>query len=89
MCHRKLAKMKVLTTVIYILISSVFLTACVNYRVGDDIDNPTVMAAKTGKDCAPMLFGLGFEPSANQAMIKRQHHEESEPSTTRTRRFSA
>ena len=48
--------------------ASIFQTACVNYRVGNDIDNPTVMEAKTGKDCAPMLFGLGFEPSMNQAL---------------------
>lgn len=44
------------------------LTACINYRVGNDVDNPTVMAAKTGKDCTVMIFGLGFEPSRSQAM---------------------
>jgi hypothetical protein len=52
---------------IFILSVSIFPTGCVNYRVGNDVDNPTVMAAKTGKDCEPMLFGLGFEPTVNQA----------------------
>jgi hypothetical protein len=59
-------KMKVLVTMFCILMVS--LTACINYRVGNDVDNPTIMAAKTGKDCAPMLFGLGFEPTVTQAM---------------------
>ncbi len=50
------------------LMVSASLTACINYRVGNDVDNPTVTAAKTGKDCEPMLFGLGFEPTVTQAM---------------------
>jgi hypothetical protein len=41
---------------------------CVNYRVGNDVENQTVMAAKTGKDCASMLFGLGREPTVNRAL---------------------
>ena len=60
--------MKLRLTMICLLSVSLSLSACINYRVGNDIDDPTVMAAKTGKDCAPMLFGLGFEPTANQAM---------------------
>ena len=27
----------------------------VNYRLGSDVENRTVMAAKAGKDCEPML----------------------------------
>ena len=51
-----------------VLIVSLFPTACINYRVGNDVDNPTVAAAKIGKDCEPMLFGLGLEPTVNQAL---------------------
>ena len=64
-------KMKVLVTMFCILMVSTSLTACINYRVGNDVDNPTVMAAKAGKDCAPMFFGLGFEPTVTQAMKNR------------------
>jgi hypothetical protein len=60
--------MKLHLIMICILTVSISLTACINYRVGNDVHNPTVMAAKSGKDCEPMLLGLGFEPSVNQAM---------------------
>jgi hypothetical protein len=59
--------MKVLH-IICIAIVSFSLTGCINYRVGNDVHDPTVMAAKTGKDCAAMLMGLGLESAVNQAM---------------------
>jgi hypothetical protein len=60
--------MKVLLTMICIVTASIFLTGCINYRVGNEVENPTVLAAKTGKDCEPMVFGLGLEPTVTQAM---------------------
>ena len=60
--------MKLFPAMICILVASIFTTACVNYRVGTDVDNPTVAPAKTGKDCEPTVFGLGFEPTITQAL---------------------
>lgn len=59
--------MNILPAVVALALSGC-VTACVNYRIGHDVDNPTVMAAKTGQDCEPMVFGLGVEPSVTQAM---------------------
>ena len=47
---------------------SAALIGCINYRVGNDISDPTFTAAKTGRDCASMLFGLGLEPTVTQTM---------------------
>ena len=47
---------------------SAALIGCINYRVGNDISDLTFTAAKTGRDCASMLFGLGLEPTVTQTM---------------------
>jgi hypothetical protein len=60
--------MKPTFVIILIFMASIFPMGCVNYRVGNDVENQTVMAAKTGKDCASMLFGLGREPTVNRAL---------------------
>jgi len=57
-----------LIRVAFFLLVPVFSSGCVNYRVGHDIDNPTVLPSKTGKDCASMVWGLGFEPSREKAV---------------------
>jgi hypothetical protein len=46
----------------------IFLPACVNYRTGNDIHDPTVKQAKLGKDCEPTFWGLGFEPTIRDAL---------------------
>jgi hypothetical protein len=60
--------MKPILIMIPIFMASIFQTGCVNYRVGNDVENQTVMAAKTGKDCTSTLFGLGRQPTVNRAL---------------------
>jgi hypothetical protein len=59
--------MKPTFIIILIFMASIFPMGCVNYRVGHDVENQTVMATKTGTDCASMLFGLGREPTVTRA----------------------
>lgn len=54
--------------IIGMIMLSIAFTGCMNYRVGNDVSDPTVMSAQTGSDCAALLFGLGFEPTVTQAM---------------------
>ena len=51
-----------------VILAALLGSGCLNYRVGQDVENPTVQATKTGQDCAYNVWGLGFEPSRRDAM---------------------